>query len=124
MAKKKETVIKEIEQESVETVTETITKEKTQEEVTEVKQEENIQIQEITEEINKIEEQSSKVIKFDGEVKLRKFPNLNNSDIIGLATQNIRYKVLSEIVNERGSFYQLSNGYYVESTNPNIVRVK
>lgn len=64
---------------------------------------------------------SNEVILITGEVKLRKFPNLNKSDEVGYANINAKYKIIDKVNNERGRFYKISNGYFIEASNSNVV---
>lgn len=87
-----------------------------------------IEVNETKEEIKEIPKENTeiqasyKVVVIIGEgVKLRKYPNLNTSDIIGIANIGARYKIISEVNTDKGKFYQLSNGgYYVDALNSNI----
>ena len=87
-----------------------------------------IEAKEIKEEIKEIPKENTQiqatykvVIIIGNDVKLRKYPNLNTSDIIGIANIGARYKIISEVNTDKGKFYQLSNGgYYVDALNSNI----
>lgn len=66
-----------------------------------------------------------KVIQTTNNVTLRKFPNLNNKDVIGISPVNAKYKVVLEIKNDNGTFYKLSNGNYIHvDTTTDIIRIK
>lgn len=87
-----------------------------------------IEVREIKEEIKEIPKENTqiqatyKVVVITGDnVKLRKYPNLNASDVVGIANIGARYKIVSEVNTDKGKFYQLSNGgYYVDALNSNI----
>lgn len=66
-------------------------------------------------------ETPNEIVLITGEVKLRKFPNLNKSDEVGYANINAKYKIIDKVNNERGRFYKISNGYFIEASNPNVV---
>ena len=77
----------------------------------------------VKEEINITPKESIKVIQTISNIKLRKFPNLNEKDIIGISPIDAKYKIETEVNNHNGTFYKLSNGNFMhlESEKANII---
>jgi hypothetical protein len=77
----------------------------------------------VKEETNTTPKENIKVIQTINNIKLRKFPNLNEKDIIGISPIDAKYKIEAVIINHNGTFYKLSNGNFMhlESEKANII---